>query len=224
MHQHRIEFDLGDLLAQPRRQQRNLRDQLRQRGDIRLRRAAKSVQQRRGLEFGQHRGGFRRAHRRRAIDHIPEQFGGDAAEADHDHRTEGRVLQRADDDLDALFRHRADQHALDRRIRPVLAGIVQQRLIGQEHLALGRDVDADAADFALVRDIRRLDLHDQGKAHAGDRGIQRALLRHQHFIGQRNARLAQQRLAVGFRKNARISDARRDRAQVTPLHRPAAPV
>jgi hypothetical protein len=31
-----------------------------------------------------------------------EQLGGDAGETDHDHRTEAGVLQRADDDLDAL--------------------------------------------------------------------------------------------------------------------------
>ena len=94
-------------------------------------RAAKSLQQRRGLQLIQHRGRLGRAHRRRAIDHVAEQFGGDAAEPDHDHRPEGRIRQRADDDLDALFRHRPDQHALDRGVGPVLLRAVQQRLIGR---------------------------------------------------------------------------------------------
>ncbi len=49
--------------------------------------------------------------------------------------------------------------------------------IGDKRLALGGDVDADAADLALVRNIGRLDLHHQRKAHARDRGIERALAR-----------------------------------------------
>ena len=109
-------------------------------------------------------------------------------------------------------------------IRPMPPRVVQQRLIGQKHLALGRDADAHAADLALVRDVARLDLHDQRKAHAGDRGIEPALLRHQHFVRHRNAGGAQQRLAVELGKRRAISDARRDRAAATPPRRPAAPV
>ena len=207
-----------------RGQHRDLRDQLRQRRNVGFRRPAKSVEQRCGLQLRQHRGGFHRTHRRRPVDHIPEQFRGDAAEADHDHRTERRIQQRADDDLDALLRHRPDQHALDLGIRPVPPRVVQQRLIGQKHLALGRDTDAHAADFALVRDVARLDFCHQRKAHAGDRGIEPALLRHQHFVRHRNAGRAQQRLAVDARKASRISDARRDRAAATPPRRPVVPV
>ena len=128
VHQHRIELDLGNLGLQPRRKHRDLRDQLRQRRNIRFRRAAKSIEQRRRLQARQHRRRFRRTDRRRAIDHVAEQFRGDAAEADHDHRPEGGIRQRADDDLDALFRHRADQHALDRGVGPMLARVVEQRL------------------------------------------------------------------------------------------------
>ena len=91
-----------------------------------------------------------------------------------------------------------------------------QRFVGQKHLALGRDIDADAADFALVRDIAGLDLHHQGKADARNGMIQRALFRHQHFVRQRNAGVAQQRFAVGLGERWPISDARRDRAAVTP--------
>ena len=120
----------------------SLRNQLRQRGNIRFRRATKSFEQRRGLETLQHRGRFRSAHRRRPVDHVAKQFRGDAAETDHDHRPESPVRQRADDDLDAFFRHRADQHALDRRIGPVFSRAIQQRAVSREGLALGRDVDA----------------------------------------------------------------------------------
>ena len=36
VHQHRVELDLGDIIAQPRREQRDLRDQSRQRRDVGL--------------------------------------------------------------------------------------------------------------------------------------------------------------------------------------------
>ena len=85
-----------------------------------------------------------------------------------------------------------------RRLGPMPARAVEQRLIGREGLALGGDTDPHAADFALVRDIARLDFHHQRKAGAGDRRIQRAPLAHQHFVGQRHAGIAQQRLAVEF--------------------------
>ena len=105
-----------------------------------------------------------------------------------------------------------EQHALNGSVRPMPARIVQQRLVGQKHLALGRDTDAHAADFALVRDVARLDFCHQRKACSGDRGIQRALVRHQHFIRQRQAGRTQQRFAVVFGQALRISDAPRYRA------------
>ncbi len=76
--------------------------------------------------------------------------------------------------------------------------VFQERFVRQKHLALGRNIEAHAADFALVRDIARLDFHHQGKANAGDRAVQRALFRHQLLVGQHNADLAQQRFAIGF--------------------------
>ena len=224
MHQHRIDLDLGNLPRVLRRQHRHLRNQLRQRRNIRLRRAAKSIEQRRRLQLRQHRGGLRRTHRRGAIDHIPEQFRGDAAKTDHDHRAEGGVLQGADDDLDALFRHRADQHALDLGLGPLPLRAFEQRQISREGFAFGRDIDAHAADFALVRNVARLNFHHQRKSDPGDRGVQLVASGHQHFVRQGDAGIAQQRLAVEFRKRRRLQMRRDIAAPATPPFQPAAPV
>src|SRR6478609_3483914 len=55
VHQHRIELDLRNPFGISRRQHRDLRNQLRQRCDIRFRSTTESVQQRRRLEACQHR-------------------------------------------------------------------------------------------------------------------------------------------------------------------------
>jgi hypothetical protein len=107
VHQHRIDFDLGHVVAQARGEMRELRDQLRERRDVGFRRSTKSLQQRRGLQFIQHRQSLLAADRRRPIDDVAKQFRGDTAQAHHDHWPEGRVLQAPDDDLDALLGHRA---------------------------------------------------------------------------------------------------------------------
>ena len=86
-----------------------------------------------------------------------------AALAEHQHRPEDRVDRDAEDQFVAalVLDHLLHRQALDARIRPALPGPRQDGLGRRQQQFLRADVEHDAADVGLVRDVRRVDLQGQ---------------------------------------------------------------
>ena len=87
-----------------------------------------------------------------------------AAAPEHDHRPEGRIVGYARDQFAAVRAadHWMHGHAFDPRLRH-LARDPRHHLARRLHRCLGRaDVEHDAADVGLVRDVARHDLDDAG--------------------------------------------------------------
>src|SRR6202790_3402172 len=74
--------------------------------------AAKAGKQRMASEFAEHRASLRRVDRADAEGDVLQHLNQDAAEADHDHRSELRIAQAADHDLAAGWDHLLDQPSL----------------------------------------------------------------------------------------------------------------
>ncbi len=81
-------------------------------------------------------------------------------------------------------------------LRSVLPGAGDQRIIGSCGFILRGDVDPDAANLALVRNVARLDFHHQREADLGNRCIQRRSVGDKNLAWQRDTGNLQQRLAV----------------------------
>ena len=92
-------------------------------------------------------------------DHVVQRFGEDAAEAEHDHRSELGVTEQTRDELPSAGEHRLDQITF--QILPGCRSRFQRRLA---HLAFIPEIQADQAPFRLVRELRSETLQDNGKA------------------------------------------------------------
>ena len=96
--------------------------------------------------------------------HVLQHLDKDPAQAEHDGRAEGGVVDRSADHLGAGGRHLGDQNAVNIGIGLVLPGVVQDGLERRAHAVGVLDVDLHPAGIALVQDVRRDDLQDDGVA------------------------------------------------------------
>jgi hypothetical protein len=115
-------------------------------------------QQRVGLDLLDHRPRLAPVQRQRPEHHVLHHLDVDPPQAEHHHRPETRVPPRPDDRLDPLGHHLAHLDTVDPRPRNPRPAVVQDRLVGVEHLLAVVQVERDAAGVALVQDVARDDL------------------------------------------------------------------
>jgi len=88
----------------------------------------------------------------------------------HDGRTEGSIIDRANDNLLAKRSHLLDADTVDVGIGLVLLGVLDDELESSTNTLIVLDVDLDTTSIRLVEDIRRDDLHNNRVADLVSKG------------------------------------------------------
>ena len=96
--------------------------------------------------------------------HVLEGLDEDAAEPEHADWAEDWVTLHTEDGLDASRHHGGDEAAVDHRVRLGRAGGGEDLVEGGLGGGAVGDAEADAPDDALVEDVLREHLEDDGKA------------------------------------------------------------
>ncbi len=150
----------------------------------------------------------------------------DAAEPDHQHRTEIRVATDAEDDLVARRRHFLHEHALDRGAGMGRLRISQHPRVGVAHRAVAMHPQRHGAGFGLVGYVRRLHLQRHRSADTGG-GRRRLIGGCRQRLGRAGDAVAgeqslglvlgQQRTRCSERAGSRIADRRWGRRSWRPM-------
>ncbi len=89
---------------------------------------------------------------------VPQDFGEHAANPKHDHRAKLRVIQQADDDLDAPGYHLLDFNTLDAGFGVSCPYRSHNAVKGLAHRVRAFHVEHYAPHIRLMQDVRREDL------------------------------------------------------------------
>ena len=163
-HDKRVQLHRVERLTGRDREAREPHDGVGQGLDVRRRRAAEAVEQRRGLQFANHLARLLMVHRREAEYHVAQQFDIHATRAEHHHDAQRRVPARAENAFDAVAHHRRDQHAVDLRSGRRSTHRGHDAVISGAGLVAIADIQDHATDIALMRDGGREHLHCHRKA------------------------------------------------------------
>ncbi len=146
-----IDVELLEAGAERGRHLRHGNQRLRQRLLVGRRLAAVALEQLGRAQFRDHVARGLDAEGRHAIGHVLQHLGEDAAQPQRHHRPEARVVDDADQRLEAR-RHLRHQHAVDGRAGHVLPSVVddEPRRLGKP---LVRHAELHAAGFRLVRHV-----------------------------------------------------------------------
>ncbi len=117
---------------------------------------------------------------------IGKDFSEDAAEAEHDDRTERRIDLSAQNAVDALRRHFRDNYPVESCRRNRLSDRFHNPGIGSRNI-VRRDVQGHTADIGLVGDIRRGDLERIGAGTALGIGACRGFVAQQRIGDDRQS-------------------------------------
>jgi hypothetical protein len=120
------------------------------------RQAAIPVQQARAPQAVERLAGQVRSERRAEKYPIGENLGHHAPQPAHDDGAKDPIAHHADDQFQSRRNHRLNQHT--RLSRPGIQAGPQDRAGGRADLPVGRKMQVDRADVALVRDLRRFEL------------------------------------------------------------------
>ena len=164
--EYRIEVELGDLRIIVHKL-RNAHDHIGERVAVDRIAAAHALQHLGRLDAVEHGERLFPRDGREAEGYVLQHLDENATKAEGDELAERAVGDGTDDDLLAAGKHLLDLHAGDFGVGLVGLRIGDDLVIGGLCIFGRFDADNDAAGLSLVKDVRRDDLHDHRKAHAG---------------------------------------------------------
>ena len=165
---HRIKVDLGDIVGEIEEKTidaADLQHHVDEGIDGNRRPAARSAEQGRALKFAEHFTGIPFADRTQTEGDVGQDLDEDAAEPDHDHRSETRIADTADDDFLARRRHLLDQVAVDRPPQDALGRGHRGNGVGHRTGCL--ETDTNTTGVAFVENFRRHHLDHERRRHGG---------------------------------------------------------
>ena len=120
---------------------------------VRRRQAAKRSENLRAFEAVEQRACGNDIEGYRGQRDIAQRFDQNAAEADHQQQSPGRVAVDAENDFASRRRHRLHQDAVDLRRRRIPIGGGEHILVGHAHPISSGEIQSNGAGLGFVRDI-----------------------------------------------------------------------